>query len=165
MPTVVADASPLIFLAKVDQLDLVQRLLGGEILVPRAVHDELFGPLVSPVEERRLSAFLERCKVVTVRRPRIFARSLSDADNRVLTLALRMRADWILADDHLLRQVARMEGLAAIGTLGILLRSAGRDLITAEQARRIIDTLIQKHGVRVSIEVYRQVAEALTALS
>jgi len=48
---VVADASPLIFLAKIRRLALVPRLLGRDIRVPRAVRDEVLPPGVDPAEE------------------------------------------------------------------------------------------------------------------
>ena len=41
MKTIVCDASPLIFLAKLNRLDLVARVLCGEIFVLRCVLDEV----------------------------------------------------------------------------------------------------------------------------
>ena len=55
---VVADASPLIFLGKLGQLDLICRLFGKKILVAEAVRDEILSPTISPAEERLLLSFL-----------------------------------------------------------------------------------------------------------
>ena len=52
--TVVADASPLIALAQVDQLPLLEKLF-GEILVPPAVAREVELSLPAFVRERKLS--------------------------------------------------------------------------------------------------------------
>ncbi|MAE63029.1 MAG: hypothetical protein CMJ18_02050 [Phycisphaeraceae bacterium] len=67
----VADASPLIFLGKLDQLDLVRRGYPGEILVPEVVRDEILEPPVPPHEHLIITAFLEECEVVVVRPPKV----------------------------------------------------------------------------------------------
>ncbi len=154
---IVADASPLIFLGKIRRLALVKRLFRGPVLVPRAVHDEIVVPGLPPAEEGPLREFLAGCKVVAVRRARSFATALSRADNEVLTLAVRERASTLLADDHLIRQVAKMEGIVAVGTLGILLRAVDKGIIVSDDARVLLDALIREHHFRISIEVYSAV--------
>jgi len=49
----VADAAPLIFLAKINQLSLLAELFKAEIFVPSAVSKEISGP-EHPPEEKRL---------------------------------------------------------------------------------------------------------------
>ena len=70
---VVADASPLIFLAKIRRLDRVHVLLGRDIRIPKAVRDEVVARPLDPAEEHVLNLFLDVCRVETVRRPRTFA--------------------------------------------------------------------------------------------
>ena len=126
---VVADASPLIFLAKVRQLDLVHGLLGRDIRVPRAVHREVMAPgidtvrvpravhreVMAPgidtVEREALEPFLANCRIEAVPRPRRFASSMSAADNAALTLAVRCRASILLCDERATRIVAEAEGI------------------------------------------------------
>ncbi len=55
---VVADAAPLIFLAKINQLSLITELFNAEILIPSVVSKEILGPVIPPSEERMLTAFL-----------------------------------------------------------------------------------------------------------
>ena len=86
----VADASPLIFLAKIRQLELVHALLGRDVRLPHAVRRELFAGKTDPVEQELLGRFLENCRIETERKPRRFAGAMSNADNAALTLALRI---------------------------------------------------------------------------
>lgn len=88
---------------------------------------------------------------------RRFASAMSRADNEALTLAVRAHADIILCDERAMRIMAESEGVRPLGTLGILLRSAHRKIITAPDARQLIDTLIRSHNFRIGIEVYQAV--------
>jgi len=158
---VVADASPLIFLAKIRQLKLIHAVLGRDIRLPKAVHRELFAGVVNPAEGDHLKQFLESCRVETARRPKRFATAMSAADNAALTLALRCKADVLLCDERVTRSMAEIEGIRPLGTLGLLLRAANRDLMPADEAKRLIDLLVSDHGFRIGIELYQAVMARL----
>ena len=161
---VVADASPLIFLAKLRRLGLLSQLLGHDIRVPRAVRDEVLRAGIDPAEEAVLKAFLKDCRIETVRRPRQFAAAMSRADNQALTLAVRAQADLILCDERGLRIMAETEGIRPLGTLGIIIRAVRRKLIASPDARQLVDTLIRSHGFRIGVEVYQAVLKELERL-
>lgn len=150
----VADASPLIFLGKIGQLGLIPMLFPGKPWVPASVREELLIPPISPAEEAALLEFLKSCQIVAVTKPTHFAAALSKADNEVLTLAVRRKANFIFTDDRLLRQLALVEGIRPMGTLGILLRSLEKGFLTKSKTRQWIETLVQQHQFRISIEVY-----------
>ena len=114
--SVVADASPLIFMAKVRRLDLVQRLLGNDIRLAYSVRRETLAHEADPAESSVLEAFFAHCSVEEVRHQRRFAIALSRADNDTLTLAVRCRASILLCDDRLLRAMAETEGIRPLGT-------------------------------------------------
>jgi hypothetical protein len=154
---VVADASPLIFLAKIRRLDVVHRLLGHDIRVPRQVRDEILAPNIDPAEERELQTFLDSCRIEVVRHPRRFASAMSQADNAALTLAVRVRADILLCDDRVTRLMAEAEGIRPLGTLGVLLRALQQGLLSALETRNLVDLLIRSHSFRIGIEVYQAV--------
>jgi predicted nucleic acid-binding protein len=158
----VADAAPLIFLAKINQLSLLTELFKAEIFLPSAVRKEILGPEVPPDEERVLTAFLSGCKVVNLRKPAKFAQALSFADNCILTLATREGAAMVLSDDRLLRKTAVIEGFGVIGTLGILLRAATSSLIGAEVTKTFIQQLVENHNFRISTTVYNAALKALS---
>jgi len=155
--TVVADASPLIFLGKIGQLDLIPFLFHGTVWVPASVRDEILAPPISPAESRMLRAFLDRCEIVKVTHPTRFSPAMSHADNDALTLALRKRADLLLTDERLMRDMAVIERIRPIGTLGILLRALRKGLLSAEETRQHIDALIRDHRFRIGIALYETV--------
>jgi len=154
---VVADASPIIFLAKVRKLALIHALLGHDIRLPHAVRKELFAGPIDPVERDHLDTFLADCRIETVRRPRRFASAMSAADNAALTLALRCKADYLLCDDRVTRSMSEIEGVRPLGTLGILLRAVDKRHIPSGEARDVIDLLISAHNFRIGVEVYQAV--------
>ncbi len=158
----VADAAPLIFLAKINQLSLLKQLFRAEILVPSAVNKEILGPEVPPDEERLLTAFLCGCKVVDLRKPVKFAQALSFADNCILTLATRERAAMVLSDDRLLRKTAVIEGFQVMGTLGVLLRATKNSLLNAEATKILIQQLVEDHNFRISTTVYDAALKAIS---
>lgn len=154
---VVADTSPVIFLAKIRQLDLVPRLLGQDIRIPRPVYRELMLPGIDPVERKTLESFMAGCAIEPVPRPRSFANAMSAADNAALTLAVRCGADLLLCDERVTRAMAEAEGIRSLGTLGILLRTMRNGLLSPEETKRLVDLLISTHGLRIGVELYQAV--------
>jgi len=159
----VADAAPLIFLAKINRLSLLDELFKAEIFIPAAVSKEILGPKVPPDEERLLTAFISDCRVVNLRKPVSFAQALSFADNCILTLASREGASVVLSDDRLLRKTAAIEGFGVIGTLGILLRAARNSVLTAKNTGILIEQLVEEHNFRISTRVYDAARKAISA--
>jgi len=158
---IVADSAPLIFLAKINQLPLLTDLFKAEIVVPVVVRNEILGPEVPPDEERLLTGFLSGCQVVALRKPTRFAQALSYADNCILTLAVKERANMVLSDDRLLRKTAVIEGLRVIGTIGILIRATKVSLLTAKKSVELLDELVEEHNFRISTRVYEIARNAI----
>ena len=154
---VVADTSPLIFLAKIRRLDLVPRLLGNDIRVARSVSMEALARETYPEEGRILEAFFDSCSVEEVRHQRRFALALSRADNDTLTAAVGWPADILLCDDRLVRMTAETEGVKTLGTLGLILKAMSRGFFSRIETRQLVDALVREHGFRISIEVYQAV--------
>jgi predicted nucleic acid-binding protein len=150
----VADAAPLIFLAKINQLSLISRFFDAEILIPAAVRKEVLGSETPPDEERLLTAFISNCRIFPLRKPTKFAKALSFADNCILTLAVENQADMILSDDRLLRKTAAIEGFLVIGTIGVLIRAAKSSLLTQKKSMELLDELVKAHNFRISTQVY-----------
>lgn len=160
----VADASPIVFLDKLGRLDLVARLLGGPILVPRTVADELLAEPISPAESHRLKEFLDGCRVLRAGSTESRAGALSRADRDVLALAVRHRAKRILADDRLLRDLAEAEGIRPLGTLGVLLQAVRKGLLSSGDAKADLDALVRDHGFRISVALYQVASSRIVVL-
>ena len=150
----VTDAAPLIFLAKIHQLQLLTNLFDADILVPSAVYKEILGKDVPPDEEKLLITFLSGCRVVNLRKPMQFAKALSFADNCIMTLAIKEKANIILSDDRLLRRIALLEDFQVVGTIGILLRAVKASLLTAQESKNFLAELVAEHNFRISTRVY-----------
>ena len=159
--TAIADASPLIFLGKLRRLGLIHRVLRANVVVPSVVRDEVLSPPLDPWESRELERFLGAARIETVACPRRFALGMSHADNAVLTLAVRMKADLLLADERIIRRIAGVEGVRPIGTLGLLLQALRQGLLPATEVRRMVDELIGAHGFRIGVELYAAVIEEI----
>lgn len=155
--TVVADASPLIFLGKIRQLALIRRVLGEDIVVPQQIREEVLAPPLDRAESVELHRFLAAARVERVDSPRDFAAGMSRVDNAAMTLAVRLKADLLLTDDRTVRRLATVEGVRALGTLGVLLLALRRGLVDRAEVRRLIDDLVGSHGFRIGVELYAAV--------
>jgi predicted nucleic acid-binding protein len=127
---VVSDAGPLIALAKVDRLNVLQELF-DEVYVPLAVHRELFaklGPESSRLEDA-LQGFLQIAPSPTISSAVGRATSrLHPGEREAIALAVERKA-LLLADDQMGRSAARRLGLAVTGVIGVLLRAKEAGLL------------------------------------
>lgn len=158
---VVADASPLIFLAKIRRLNLIARLFGHTIIIPDSVAAEVLRPPLPPDEERLLQEFIDSIQIESVSVSRKNSSALSRADMAVCQLALKRKAGLVLTDDKLLRALLVAENLKPLGTLGILIHAVEKELIKKTDAKTDLETLVKKHGFRISIELFERVLERL----
>ena len=144
----VTDSSPLIFLAKLNRLDLL-RQEAEEVLAPPAVLEEIAeqdDEAKRQIEEAQRT-WLEVRPVRDVRLLAVLKRELGDGEAEAITLALETRAARIVLDDLDARRLADRLGLKVVGTLGLLLASKLRGEIPSLRAE--IDRL-RSGGFRAS---------------
>jgi predicted nucleic acid-binding protein len=146
---VVADASPLIALQQIGQLQLL-RALFTEIVVPPAVAREI-QPSVAPVPW-----IVERASTQSIA-PLVLRASLGPGESEALGLALEIRARYLLVDERAARRTAEALGLHVVGTLGILLAAKRKGLVT--EVRPLVDDLI-RHGFWVAPRLVKRVLSA-----
>ena len=157
MSLVVCDASSLIFLAKVNRLELVHAFAGDKLVVLPRTCDEVLSPRAGVAEARRLADFLKKVKVVDFETGSFAGNQLSLSDRSLLVWALENGASRILVDDLLLRRIARSEGLEVVGVLGLFMQAAHEGYLTKEEVLGDIETLINRDGMRISLALYRRV--------
>lgn len=134
MIVVVADTSPLNYLVQIN-FDHVLPALYERVFVPSAVLEELGHPrAVATVREwlTHVPSWLVVQQVAEVSDPQL-AR-LDPGERQAIQLAKREHADLVLMDEKLGVRIAREQGLAVTGTLGILLQAARRGLVDIEVA-------------------------------
>lgn len=149
----VINASPLIFLAKADCLELLL-CLHNSILVPQKVWEEI---KAKPEDRRSLSALENYAwlRVVdTGAIPSVIqAWDLGEGESSVLTWTLAHPGTEAIIDDLAGRRCAKALGVSLRGTLGLVLfaRAQGR----IPQARPVIEQLLA-HGMYLSEQVINQ---------
>ena len=119
---VVSDTSCITNLITIGAVDLLSSLF-GEVIIPPAVEREL----------RRTHPAMPGFIQVRVPADRAFIenlwRQLDQGEAEAIALAKELRADRLLIDEKDGRSIARREGLAIIGVLGILLLARRGNLI------------------------------------
>jgi hypothetical protein len=72
-----------------------------------------------------------------------------------IILADNLHADWLLIDEALGRNIAKLHGLHIVGLLGVLLLAKQKGFIT--EVKPLPDDLINKARFRVSDELYQKI--------
>ena len=144
MPIVVADTSPLFYLAHLDRLGLLRELY-RQIDVPERVWTEaLAGGRRYPATTSRLDAarmagwiFIHPPPAQPRTEPALIG--LDDGEREALSLAVALGADTVLIDEKRGRRAAVSLGLISTGTAGILIEAKRRGLVSsvAPELRRL----------------------------
>lgn len=144
MPIVVADTSPLFYLAHLDRLGLLRELY-LQIDVPERVWIEtLAGGRQYPATKPRLEAarmagwiFIHPPSAQAGAEPALIG--LDEGEREALLLAVALAADTVLIDEKRGRRAALSLGLVSTGTVGILIEAKRRSLVhsVAQELRRL----------------------------
>lgn len=129
---VVSDTSPIINLATIGHLHLLPELF-TEIVIPSAVFDEIAGEGNNePGSVEVKTASWVRVLPVPVQ-PLIsqLLQGLDQGEAEAIVLALDIKADYVLMDETLGRQIAVTYHLQPLGLLGILVLAKHKGLIGA----------------------------------
>lgn len=155
---VVADTSPLLNLALIDQLNLVRDQF-STVTVPEQVWSELMAG-EKGVDTLQAAHDDGTIEIVTPEQSPLFAefrRNLDIGEAATLAYAIETDADLVLLDEREARQAARRHDLSITGAIGVLIRAAKNDKIMLE---RELDRL-REAGFWISDELYEAVlAEA-----
>jgi predicted nucleic acid-binding protein len=130
---VVSDASPLNALVRIGQVDVLHPLF-GIVVIPPAVAAELSHAGTPGVVRNWVAA---RPAWLEIRAPsRIDATLQIDDAGEVeaISLALELKADFLLADDRKARRVARERGVTVTGAVGVLELASARGLLDLQEA-------------------------------
>lgn len=127
---VICNSGPLIALAGVGQLELLQRLF-GQVLVPAAVVREVTEAGAGRIGAKEIAGltWLEQ-RVVDPPPDRLLAEELGEGEAEVITLALRVRPREVLLDERRARRIAEVAyHLPVRGTAGLLVAAKRARLI------------------------------------
>ena len=157
---VVADAGPLIGLARVHRLDLLPRLYGSG-LIPPAVYDELQVSSGRPGTVQLKSAFERRWLRVHDLPPSADASSaelmliLDAGETEAILVAEQVSCRLLLIDDRRGRHIAKRRGIPVAGVAGVLLAAKQHGLING-----VLPVLkeLARQGYRLSPELANTIA-------
>jgi predicted nucleic acid-binding protein len=158
----VADTGPLNYLVLTEDIELLPRLF-ARVCIPAAVRDEL-AHFATPFSVRKWLASEPSWLLVC---PDPNSIGLTEAlvspdrgEQAAIALALAMKADILLIDDREGAALARQDGLAVTGTLGILDLAAQRGMLDLAAAfdrlkktnfyyrQGLLDTLLARYDRR-----------------
>jgi predicted nucleic acid-binding protein len=143
----ISNAGPLIALAKIGQLGLLLKLF-DEILIPHEVYSEVVtnGLLLGAPDAGSVD-FLVRKGHILVKDVPVptpipeWAKAIDMGEVQVLLLALNESADWVLIDNAHARKAARLMSVPVKGTIGLLLESLRKDLLSLREFELLIYTI------------------------
>ncbi len=152
--TWIVNASPVITLARIGQLRLLEEL-SEPILIPEAVATEILaGPDDDPARVVVISGWASRQSATQIP-DSVTEWGLGAGESAVLALAVELRATAVV-DDAAARAAARALGVPLIGTLGVVIRAKRRGLVPSASSviadLRAAGLYLDDTVVRVTLE-------------
>src|SRR5258708_30085999 len=115
---VVSDTTPINYLVWIDEVHLLQRLY-NTVIMPKAVQEELTRP-EAPAAVRAWATQPPEWVEVRGAAPLAVFAKLGAGEAEAITLALSLKADFVLIDERAARRYSPEYGLAVAGTLRVL---------------------------------------------
>ena len=150
---VVSDTTAITNLLKVKLLLIIKGLY-GQILIPRAVYDEL----VALSAQKKIIDSHNWIRIVEIKNQVLYKelrQSLDKGESEAIVLALEMNSDFLIIDEAKRRRIARSYGIRIIGLLGILILAKEEGLIP--HVKPYLEELRDKMGFRVSDRLYDEI--------
>lgn len=153
---VIADSSPLIALAVIDKLDMLEKLY-QEFYVPAAVFEEVAQAEKPFAKELKLFLHGKIKNVENKLAVAMLSNDIGAGEAEAIVLALEQRPSVVLIDDLKARRFAKMNNLDVIGTMGILLKAKKDGLVS--EIKPLIATLLLNE-IRISAKIIEMTLQA-----
>ena len=153
MQDVVCNASPLIFLAKIKRLNLLDTCV---LHIPCQVESEIRKGFKRKKEDAKLLInYLKQHRYISTKVAILkdMPDFLGDGEKAVISLAIRDKIEKVFIDEAKARTVAKLKGLYPKGTLGILWDSYKMGNIDGTTLEALSFELLEK-GYRIKEEVF-----------
>lgn len=156
--SIVSNASPLINLARIGQLNLLPRLY-GELAIPDAVWREvvLEGTGQPGAEEIEVASWIRVQPATNRELVQALQQELDAGEAEAIALALQVKAEFLLMDEHLGRETAIHMGVRCVGLIGVLVEAKHKRLVN--HIRPLLDTLRDVAGFWISEALYQRVLQ------
>src|SRR5437588_8129610 len=142
---VVANASPIINLAAIGRLALLEQLYNS-IVIPQAVYHEIavVGAGEAGATEVQTLEWIETRQVADPTLVAALQMELDKGEAEAIALAVQLKADLLLLDERRGRAVASRLGISSIGLLGLFIEAKHKGLIPV--VKPLMDDLVMKAG-------------------
>lgn len=149
---VIVNSTPLIVLANVNKLELLQQLY-GRIIIPQAVYDEVtITPYASIREIISHCPWITIEKISNIQEKKMYQAKLHAGEVEVMILAQEEPpANLVILDDNAAKKTAKYLGLKVTGTLGVLIKAKKQKLLT--EVKPVLDKMICE-GFYISNTLY-----------
>lgn len=161
MNNIISDATPLIYLAKIEKISLLKSLY-NTIIISSEIKNEIVdeGKRLKEkdaflIEKEIKDGFIEVIKVSNYIKP-VF--KIDKGELSILSLTKELNIKDVLIDEKLARIAAKVEGLTPRGTLFVILKNLKLKLINFDDFLRILNSLLEA-GFRLKEEVYLKAIE------
>ncbi|MEN9757832.1 MAG: hypothetical protein RL755_2019 [Pseudomonadota bacterium] len=148
---VVANTTPIISLASIERLDILEKMF-DKVIIAQAVYDEIKAKQNYGFHEIDKAAFIEVQEIKGHLYRDLLLTELDLGEAETIILAKELNADFVIIDENLGYKIANNAGLTTIRTLSILLKAKEKGHI--ENIKPILDELIVK-GRWYSNRVYQ----------
>jgi len=162
---VVSDATVLIGLSRIGFLWLLEKLW-GTVAIPEAVYQEVMRGFAGNEEVARAveAGWLRVKRVKDQKMVALLQSSLRGrGECECIVLSREIRARAVLTDDKRARKAVEASGIAAVGTLGLLVRATKEGILAKEQALDAIKGLA-KTNFRLSKAVVEKAIDLIASL-
>jgi hypothetical protein len=153
---VVADTSVILNLCRVQHEHLLQRLF-KRVLIPAEVADEF--ARLTKIQKRfsglTLPAWIEISSVPQTFPPEVIQAQLDIGESAAITLCLNQKADVLLIDEKMGREIAIRLGIRIVGIAGVLVDAKNEKLISSVKV--LLDRMENEANFWISTDLRRLV--------
>ena len=152
-PLVISNSSPIMNLAIIGQLHLIQELF-GEIIIPKEVWAELIseGKGKPGTNEIKKATWIKVAKVKNNNLVKTLTKDLDIGESAAIALAIERKANLLLLDETDARNLAEFYNLTKTGVIGILMRAKKRNLI--KEIKPMLEKLRTKAHFWIKPDLY-----------
>ncbi|MBI3026716.1 hypothetical protein HYY70_01250 [Candidatus Woesearchaeota archaeon] len=146
---IVSNASPIIFLAKIEKLDLLNK---DEIILPKQAYGEINKGSETKEDAQKIKILVEK-NIIKLEEAEINEelekQNLGIGEKAAISLAINKKTENILLDERKARRVARFYNLKPKGTIGILINAWDNNQMTKKELNESIRKLVEE-GYRIN---------------
>lgn len=155
---IVSNTSPIINLAAIDQLNILQKLY-DKIIIPEAVYHEIVitGAGQPGSKEIPKLDWIATQKVSNKSLLKALQYELDDGEAEAITLAIELNSDLLLIDERIGRSVASRFNVKYVGLIGSLFEAKSKGII--QSIKPLLDDLQIKAGFWISKRFYSRILE------